>query len=132
MLCSLRGPPTNTLLRTKEALDGLLKTQAEDKEESEQESDKEEEGPTQADDGNSDLHQEEATPANLEKEARIVDAKQVVNREKARADLEKRSQARVAALALKKANEEQKQADKEAARVAKKLAKASGLSKSRR
>ena len=127
-----RGP-TNTLVKTKKALDGLLSTQSEEKcEVSDGDDDDDDVDNTQHGDLRSGIQGEEATAADLEKEASIVDAKQLVNKEKARADLEKRTQAKVAAAALKKIEDERKQAGKEAAKQAKAQAKASGLSKRKR
>ena len=128
-----RGP-TNTLVKTKKALDGLLSTQSEEKcdvSDGDDEDDDDVDN-TQHGDLRSGIQGEEATAADLEKEASIVDAKQLVNKEKARADLEKRTQAKVATAALKKIEDERKQAGKEAAKQAKAQAKASGLSKRKR
>ena len=90
------APDHNSLRRTKEALDGLLSQNPENKDDGLEDLSADEEGGA-VEGGGTALEPDgqasgEATPANLVREAAIVDAKQMVNKEKARAELDKSSQ----------------------------------------
>ena len=122
------APDHNSLRKTKEALDGLLSQNPENKDDGLEDLSGDEEGGA-VEGGGTALEPDgqasgEATPANLVREAAIVDAKQMVNKEKARAELERKTQAKAAAAALKQLEMDKKAADKEDA-------KASGLRKGR-
>ena len=119
------GGKKRPLQKAKHALKALLKEKDADEEEEEEEevdcdsSDQMEGGGADDKTGGAD-GKAEATEADLEKEGQITDARQLLSREKAKAAQERKTQSRLAALALK----EKKDAEKAAGG-----AKAAGLRK---
>ncbi len=112
------GGRKRPLQKAKSALKALLRDSAGDEEHVESPS-SEEEGAGGDDDmttgaDGEDNKKAEATAADLEKEGDIADARQLISKEKARAALEKKTQAKMAASALK----EKKQADNGGAKAA--------------
>jgi len=111
------GGRKRPLQKAKMALQALLKEQnGEDEDDAGSGSEKEEEeGGDQEDmpagDDDGEDGKAEATPANLDREGEIADARQLLSKEKAKATLEKKTQAKAAALAIKEKNAAEKAAE---------------------
>ena len=130
-----RDKVTKPFMKIKNALDGLLnpETQQKDVHEDSGSDDDDDQPKTQASDGGAletdKKAGDEATPAQLAKEKELVDARQTLNKEKARAELEKKEQKKASAAALKEIRDEEKKAEKAAQQESQASARASGLYK---
>ena len=123
-------------MKTKNALEGLLNPESQQKNEETGSEDGEDEEPkSQASDGALEIEKkdgEEATAAQLGKEKELVDARQTVNKQKAKDEQAKKEQKKVAAAALKAIRDQEIIAEKASLQDIQggaSTARASGMSK---